>query len=72
MKQALMHGATRLSQSNMFEQGAGRLNLVQSWRVLQSYTPQEMIFIKVLEITVRLLLKNHDLRFLFNLDEQVK
>ena len=56
----------------MFEQGAGRLNLVQSWRVLQSYTPQEMIFIKVLEITVRLLLKNHDLRFLFNLDEQVK
>ena len=24
----------------MFEQGAGRLDLVQSWRVLQSYTPQ--------------------------------
>lgn len=40
MKQALMHGAVRIDQTNMFEQGAGRVDLIQSWRVLNSYIPQ--------------------------------
>ncbi len=53
MKQALMHGAKRIdgirslrrslisiSGTNMFEQGAGRVDLIQSWKILKSYKPQ--------------------------------
>ena len=40
VKQALMAGATQLDKSNMFEQGAGRLDLISSWKILQHYSPQ--------------------------------
>ena len=40
MKQALMHGAKRIDGTNMFEQGAGRVDLIQSWKILKSYKPQ--------------------------------
>jgi len=40
MKQALMHGAKRIDGTNMFEQGAGRIDLIQSWKILKAYKPQ--------------------------------
>ena len=40
VKQALMAGATQLEKANMFEQGAGRLDLIASWKILQHYSPQ--------------------------------
>ena len=44
VKQALMHGARRLPTSNMFEQGAGALDLVSTWKVMQHYSPQASLF----------------------------
>ena len=40
MKQALMAGAKRVENANMYEQGAGALDLIASWKVLQNYSPQ--------------------------------
>lgn len=40
MKQALMAGAKRVVNANMYEQGAGALDLIASWKVLQNYSPQ--------------------------------
>lgn len=37
MKQALVEGAARLDGSNMFEQGAGRLDLLESYEILSKY-----------------------------------
>ncbi|XP_068647633.1 subtilisin-like protease SBT6.1 [Aristolochia californica] len=51
MKQALVEGATKLSGSNMYEQGAGRLNLLESFEILQNYQPRASIFPSVLDYT---------------------
>lgn len=40
MKQALLASAQRLPGVNMFEQGHGKLDLLQAFRVLSSYIPQ--------------------------------
>ena len=40
IKQALMAGAKRVENANMYEQGAGALDLIASWKVLQNYSPQ--------------------------------
>ena len=40
MKQALMASARRLPDTNMFEQGHGKLDLVKAYQVLSSYQPQ--------------------------------
>ncbi len=40
MKQALAEGAVRLQRLNIYEQGHGRINLVNSAKILQSYKPR--------------------------------
>ena len=40
MKQALLSTAHRLPGIGMFEQGAGRLDLLEAFHYLQSYTPK--------------------------------
>lgn len=43
MKQALIEGAARLDGPNIFEQGAGRLNLLESYEILVKYEPRASI-----------------------------
>ena len=40
MKQALMSSARRLPGVGIFEQGAGKLDLLKAYQVLTTYTPQ--------------------------------
>ncbi|KNA22459.1 hypothetical protein SOVF_033990 [Spinacia oleracea] len=49
MKQALVEGAARLSGPNMFEQGAGRVDLLESYEILKNYRPRASIFPSVLD-----------------------
>lgn len=51
MKQALVEGATKLSGPNIYEQGAGRLNLWESYEILKAYQPRASIFPSVLDYT---------------------
>lgn len=40
VKQALIEGAMRLSDNNMFEQGHGKLNILKSIKILSEYQPK--------------------------------
>ncbi|XP_078169721.1 SITE-1 protease [Carex rostrata] len=51
MKQALVEGATKLAGPNMFEQGAGRLNLWDSYQFLKTYQPCATLFPSILDFT---------------------
>ncbi|KAI3775519.1 hypothetical protein L1987_50098 [Smallanthus sonchifolius] len=51
MKQALVEGAAKLSGPNMYEQGAGRVDLLESYEILKSYKPWASIFPSVLDYT---------------------
>ncbi|KAI3883967.1 hypothetical protein MKX03_028603 [Papaver bracteatum] len=51
MKQALVEGAAKLSGPNMYEQGAGRLDLLESYEILKSYQPRASVFPSVLDYT---------------------
>ncbi|XP_012846448.1 PREDICTED: subtilisin-like protease SBT6.1 isoform X2 [Erythranthe guttata] len=51
MKQALVEGASKLSGPNMYEQGAGRVDLLESYEILKSYKPRASIFPSVLDYT---------------------
>ncbi|XP_022749821.1 subtilisin-like protease SBT6.1 isoform X2 [Durio zibethinus] len=51
MKQALVEGAAKLAGPNMYEQGAGRVDLLQSYEILKSYQPRASIFPSVLDYT---------------------
>lgn len=51
MKQALMASARRLPGVNMFEQGAGRIDLVRAYQILNAYTPQASLFPSYLDLT---------------------
>lgn len=51
MKQALVEGAAKLSGPNMFEQGAGRVDLLESYEILKSYQPRATIFPNILDYT---------------------
>ncbi|KAL4303625.1 hypothetical protein GQ457_10G016800 [Hibiscus cannabinus] len=51
MKQALVEGATKLAGPNMYEQGAGRVDLLESYDILKSYQPRVSIFPSVLDYT---------------------
>lgn len=44
MKQALVEGAAKLAGPNMYEQGAGRVDLLESYEILRSYQPRASIF----------------------------
>ncbi|KAL0339060.1 UNVERIFIED_CONTAM: Subtilisin-like protease SBT6.1 [Sesamum angustifolium] len=49
MKQALVEGASKLTGPNMYEQGAGRVDLLESYQILKSYKPRASIFPSVLD-----------------------
>lgn len=49
MKQALVEAAAKLSGPNMYEQGAGKLNLWGSYEILKDYRPRVTIFPSVLD-----------------------
>ncbi|TYI16877.1 hypothetical protein ES332_A08G284900v1 [Gossypium tomentosum] len=51
MKQALVEGAAKLTGPNMYEQGAGRVDLLESYEILKSYQPRASIFPSVLDYT---------------------
>ncbi|KAK9102675.1 hypothetical protein Sjap_019929 [Stephania japonica] len=51
MKQALVEGAAKLSGPNMYEQGAGRLDLLESYEILKNYQPRASIFPSILDST---------------------
>ncbi|GMI88580.1 SITE-1 protease, SITE-1 PROTEASE [Hibiscus trionum] len=51
MKQALVEGAAKLPGPNMYEQGAGRVDLLESYEILKSYQPRASIFPSVLDYT---------------------
>lgn len=51
MKQALIEGASRLTDNNMFEQGHGKLNLLKSMKILSDYTPKATLSPSYLDFT---------------------
>lgn len=51
MKQALIEGATRLTDNNMFEQGHGKLNLLKSMKILSEYVPRVSLSPSYLDFT---------------------
>ncbi|KAF9615388.1 hypothetical protein IFM89_023039 [Coptis chinensis] len=51
MKQALVEGAAKLSGPNMYEQGAGRLDLLESYEILKNYKSRASIFPSILDYT---------------------
>ncbi len=52
LKQVVLASATRLPDANMFEQGAGKLNLVEAYEVLKRYdTPQASLYPSYLDLT---------------------
>jgi membrane-bound transcription factor site-1 protease len=51
MKQAILAGARELSNANIFEQGAGKLDLIDSFEYLTSYTPRVTFFPSTLDLT---------------------
>nr|XP_016477680.1 PREDICTED: subtilisin-like protease SBT6.1 [Nicotiana tabacum] len=51
VKQVLVEGAAKLSGPNLYEQGAGRVNLLESYKILKSYKPRASIFPSVLDYT---------------------
>eukprot|EP00698_Gefionella_okellyi_P012846 TRINITY_DN3490_c0_g2_i1.p1 TRINITY_DN3490_c0_g2~~TRINITY_DN3490_c0_g2_i1.p1 ORF type:complete len:722 (-),score=154.10 TRINITY_DN3490_c0_g2_i1:32-2197(-) len=50
MKQVLVESAVRLFGPNVFEQGAGKLNLVGAYELLQSYTPRASLHPSTLDL----------------------
>lgn len=51
MKQVLIEGASRLPSLNMFEQGAGALNVTASHEILTTYSPRASIVPAKLDLT---------------------
>lgn len=51
MKQALIEGATRLNDNNMFEQGYGKLNILKSMKILSDYIPRVTLSPSYLDFT---------------------
>ncbi|WCJ42476.1 SITE-1 protease [Euphorbia peplus] len=51
MKQALVEGAAKLTGPNMYEQGAGRVDLLESYEILKNYQPRASIFPSVLDFS---------------------
>uniref|UniRef100_A0A2P2J411 Uncharacterized protein MANES_16G115100 n=2 Tax=Rhizophora mucronata TaxID=61149 RepID=A0A2P2J411_RHIMU len=51
MKQALVEGAAKLTGPNIYEQGAGRVDLLESYEILKNYQPRASIFPSILDFT---------------------
>lgn len=51
VKQVLMASADRLEDANIFEQGAGKLNLVRAYNMMRNYYPQASVIPSYLDLT---------------------
>lgn len=51
MKQALVEGATRIDERNIYEQGNGALNLENSMKILKDYKPRASLIPQVIDLT---------------------
>ena len=51
VKQVLMASADRISDANVFEQGAGKLNLVRAFNMMRKYRPQASLMPSYLDLT---------------------
>ncbi len=51
IKQVIMAGAERLNDANMFEQGYGKLNLIESYEILKQYRPQASVLPSYIDLT---------------------
>ncbi|KAM3207787.1 hypothetical protein ACQJBY_062826 [Aegilops geniculata] len=51
MKQALVEGASKLVGPNIYEQGAGKPDLWQSYEILKNYQPRASVFPNMLDFT---------------------
>ena len=51
IKQALMGGADRIDNANIFEQGFGKLNLEEAFTILKNYRPQASLVPSYLDLT---------------------
>ena len=46
-----MASSKRVQNANMFEQGNGKLNLVEAYRIMKRYTPQASLIPSYLDLT---------------------
>ena len=51
IKQVIMGGAERILNANMFEQGFGKLNLIESYKIMMKYTPQASLIPSYIDFT---------------------
>ena len=51
IKQALMGGADRIANANIFEQGFGKVNLEESYKILRNYKLQASLIPSYLDLT---------------------
>ena len=51
IKQIIMDSADRLPNANMFEQGFGKLNLVEAYKVFKRYEPQPSLIPSYIDLT---------------------
>lgn len=51
VKQVLMASASRIDDANVFEQGAGKLNLVRAFNMMKNYRPQASLSPSYLDLT---------------------
>ncbi|XP_046910732.2 membrane-bound transcription factor site-1 protease [Dermatophagoides farinae] len=51
MKQALIHSAHRIPNAPIFEQGAGKLDLVRAYHILRYYIPQASLYPNYIDFT---------------------
>jgi membrane-bound transcription factor site-1 protease len=51
MKQVLVESAERIGEANVFEQGAGKLNLLGAYELLQEYSPRASVMPSSLDLT---------------------
>lgn len=64
MKQALLESARRLPGVGMFEQGAGRLDLLSAFLYLRSYTPTVTLSPRYINIIYNIVKTNININFL--------
>jgi membrane-bound transcription factor site-1 protease len=51
IKQILMHSSDRIQGANMFEQGSGKLNLIEAYKTLNNYKPQISFIPSYIDLT---------------------
>lgn len=51
VKQIIMAGADRIENANVFEQGHGKLNLIEAFKVMKKYQPQASLIPSYIDLT---------------------